>query len=577
MALTTCPLDCFDGCSIQFSPNKLKGDPSHPITKGYLCPHLNHWFKHPRLQNATIEGKNVPLNEAVKYAVELLTQTPPEKTLLYKGSGNLGLMQSCTKHFFAKREAVIAKGSLCDEAGNEGIIQGRGKNLALSPTCVKEADVVVLWGRNIHTCNSHMLPSLKGKIIILIDPIKSYENPDLHLALKPKGDAALALLLARITYMEESEKSEYIKARSEGFDDFKEIFLWTPIRILAEQAGVSMDEAALFLNIVKEKKVAILVGTGVQRYAHGATVLRAIDSLALMHGWLGSKGSGVGYLSDSSQDVDFVFDTNSKRTDSVVSVDFNKYDTILIQGANPVSQMPNSKRVIEGLRGAKNIIYFGLHVNATSELANVTIPAKSFLEKDDIKCSYGHEFIGSMPKLMENNEAIGEYELTQKLLSSGGFATLPSEEEIICTMQKSISDGSLPYPKHKLYKNWPYINGFYTDSKKFIFPDDVPLEPLKGDVYLVFAKSQKALNSQFYPNDFLHISPALGLKEGEQIRLKSEYGEANYFVSLDERVREDVVLLYSGAKNANALTPPFEGEEGSTAIFQEISVSWERA
>jgi len=465
---------------------------------------------------------------------------------------------------------------LCDEAGNEGIVQGRGKNLALSSTHVEKADVVVLWGRNIHTCNSHMLPALKNKIIILIDPVRSYKNPDLHLAIKPKGDAALALLLSRITYMEEAEKSDYIKARSEGFEEFKEIFLWTPIRLLSAQAGVSMDEAALFLSLTKDKKVAILVGTGVQRYTYGANVLRSIDSLALMHGWLGGEGSGVGYLSDSSQGVQWPFQTTSKRTDSIVNVDFGKYETILIQGGNPASQMPNSKRVTEGLKRAKNVIYFGLHVNATSELANVVIPAKSFLEKEDIKCSYGHEFIGFMPKMMDNSEAISEYEFTQKLLQKSSLEALPSEKDCIDMMVDSISDASSPYPRHKLYGKWPYAEEFYTDSGLFQFPDEVPLEPLEGEVFLIFAKWPRALNSQFYPNDSLHVSPEFGLMDGEKIRLKSEYGEAEYIVSIDERLTKNVMLLYSGAKNANALTPPFEGDEGNTAIFQEITISWER-
>jgi predicted molibdopterin-dependent oxidoreductase YjgC len=66
------------------------------------------------------------------------------------------------------------------------------------------------------------------------------------------------------------------------------------------------------------------------------------------------------------------------------------------------------------------------------------------------------------------------------------------------------------------------------------------------------------------------------LIEGEQIRLKSQYSEAIYSVSLDDRLPKDVMLLYSGAKNANALTPPFEGEEGHTAIYQEMAISWER-
>ena len=40
MRFTTCPLDCFDGCSIAVTNDlKLKGNKAHPITQGFLCHH----------------------------------------------------------------------------------------------------------------------------------------------------------------------------------------------------------------------------------------------------------------------------------------------------------------------------------------------------------------------------------------------------------------------------------------------------------------------------------------------------------------------------------------------------------
>lgn len=121
--LTTCPLDCFDSCSIEVDENlNLKGEKNHPITKGFLCPHMNNYHKFPRIQSATLHGKEISINEAIDTIKEKLG----EKTLYYKGSGNLGVMQGVTKLFFAQEGADIAKGSLCEDAGAYGIEEGRG-------------------------------------------------------------------------------------------------------------------------------------------------------------------------------------------------------------------------------------------------------------------------------------------------------------------------------------------------------------------------------------------------------------------------------------------------------------------
>ena len=163
MKLTTCPLDCFDGCSVVYEEEKkLRGEKEHPITQGYLCPHLNHWFDHPRIREPRLNGKTISMEEALNVLKERFSLANASKTLLYKGSGNLGQMQSVTKLFFEAHKSVIATGSLCEEGGTYGIEEGRGASLALSPLHVKNSEVVILWGRNASVTNSHMLPSLDG-------------------------------------------------------------------------------------------------------------------------------------------------------------------------------------------------------------------------------------------------------------------------------------------------------------------------------------------------------------------------------------------------------------------------------
>ena len=85
----------------------------------------------------------------------------------------MGVMQEVTNLLFKELNATIANGSLCDGAGEAGIMEGRGINRVLTPEHIDKAEVVIVWGRNIDTTNSHLLPYLEGKKLVVIDPIQT--------------------------------------------------------------------------------------------------------------------------------------------------------------------------------------------------------------------------------------------------------------------------------------------------------------------------------------------------------------------------------------------------------------------
>jgi anaerobic selenocysteine-containing dehydrogenase len=579
MQKTTCPLDCFDGCSMSLEADgRLKGDKSHPITQGYLCHHLNHYHTWERITQPRFHGRDISMQEALTILEKNFQTYAPSKTLFFKGSGNLGVMQSVTKRFFAAHKSVIASGSLCDEAGDAGIVEGRGANLALSPLHVKHSDVVILWGRNPSVTNSHMLPSLKGKTLIVIDPIKTdlALNAALHLQITPAGDLYLALLLCRILHMEGLEDKAFIQERTENFDAFLKLIYGLPMRTLMDKTGLKLDDLALLLSLIKDKKLSILVGIGVQKYSFGHSVLRAIDALAAMLGLFGKEGCGVGYLSNSG----FGFSTPFKlktKTEHLPICDFSKYDTVFIQGGNPLAQMPCTPKVEERLAKVACVVYFGLHENETSAKAHLVIPALSFLEKEDVKLSYGHEFIGRMPKLIDNTHGISEYALTQHLLKVFGYEGLEDEQVILDAIIASHSVEKEGFLISKTYETLPYEKSFYTPSGLFEFLDEFEdTFDDQGDFYLLAAKQNKGLNSQFIKDDYLYVPLSLGLKQDERVLLSSPYGTCEYPVMPTEKLREDCLLLYSGARNANRLTPLKISQEGECAIYQEVKVTLEK-
>ncbi|WP_333805295.1 molybdopterin-dependent oxidoreductase [Sulfurospirillum sp.] len=579
MRFTTCPLDCFDGCSIAVSKDlKLKGNKSHPITQGYLCHHLNHYHTFERIEEPRYLGQSVTMEDALKILEEKLKTYEPSQTLYFKGSGNLGVMQSSPKMFFAQHKATLASGSLCDEAGDAGVCESRGANLCLSPLHVKESEVVILWGRNPTVTNSHMLPSLKGKTLIVIDPVKIdlAFHAALHIQIKPRGDLYLALLLCRLVAMEEMEDQIFLKERTLNAKDFLDFISGIPMRKLLDKSQVNLDEVGELLRLIKGKKVSILVGIGVQKYSFGHSVLRAIDALGAMLGLFGKVGCGVGYLSNSGFGFDAPFKVKAK-TEPLPIANFGKYDLVFIQGGNPLNQMPCTSRVKEGLDKAKCVVYFGLHENETSAKAHLVIPAKNFLEKEDLKLSYGHPFIGRMPKLVESKIGMSEYALSQALLATFGYEPLASEEHIIENIIASNSVEKEGFLISKTYEDLPYEKTFYTKSGKFEFLDEFD-DDFDDDeeFFLIAAKQNKSLNSQFVTDDYLYVPLSLGFEQEDRVRLTNRYGSSEYSVMPSDKLRDDCLLLYSGAKNANRLTPHLMSQEGNSAVYQEMKVKLEK-
>ena len=577
--LTTCPLDCYDGCSILFEDGKLKGDKAHPVTKGYLCAKMNKFLEYKRVDGASFRGKKIELQEALDMLSKKLQEFKNSNNLHFIGSGNLGKMQNITKEFFIRYGFFATEGSLCDGAGDAGIKEGRGANFLLPPKEIKKSEVVVIWGRDPSISNTHILPFLKDKKLIVIDPykIELTKKADIHLQIKPRGDFYLALLFARIIYMQQAEDVEFIKQKCEGFEEFVELFESFSLKKLSIRCGIEVDKAWEVIDLILDSRTIFLVGIGVQKYIIGHFVLRAIDSLGAMLGLFGKDGCGISYLSDSFYGFKNPFKSYKKRVD-LPTLDFSKFDIVFIQGANPAISMPSTSKVVNGLKKSKFVVYFGLYENETSKLADLVIPAVDFLSKSDIKTTYGHEYVGLMPKLKDDSRGISEYELTNYLVKTFFDEELKDEQSYIDDILSSNSVKKDSYLISKTYEDIPYKDGFYTDSKKFIFLNDFEddyEEDYEDDegYYLITKKHKNSLNSSFYIDNILYIPPLLGFEDGEQVEVKSDYAKAIFTIKIDKSLRNDTLMCFTGNRYYNYLTPSITSIEGKSAVFQELKVS----
>ena len=576
-SITACPLDCYDACEIVFDGNELKGLKSGH-TQGFLCPHLNHYKKHAVIDKPRYKGKEITLDEALLKLKEILRSSEKERVLHYRGSGNFALMQEVTDHFFASYGATLTEGSLCDGAGETGIIEGRGSNKNMPLHEVAKSDVVIFWGRNPHTTSSHILPLIKDKTVIVIDPVKTKiaKTADMHIQLKPHTDIFLAMMLSRFLHIENSCDTKFLEKYASEYEDYYELTQNIRIKSILDYIDVSLGKIGDVLSLLKDKKVAIVCGVGIQKYSDGVDIMRAIDAFAVMLGLFGKEGCGVSYLGSSRDNITSPFNTNALRV-SKVDTEFSDYDSVFIQGANPLSQMPDSLRVKESIKKVKNIVYFGLYENETSEIADLIIPAKSFLYKDDIRTSYSHNVISFMPKVKEGKSGISEYDLSAYLCRE--FSIGIESEEFYIKHFKNFSiqriDGSW-YVENR--DEVPYKEGFDTDDGEFVFLDEIDseIDEDKEEFYLITCKSQKSLNSQFNREESVYLNDSLGFNEGELVTITSANGSVELKVKHNNDLREDCILIYSGTKGVNNLTSSKHALYTKSAIFQENKVKINR-
>ena len=369
---------------------------------------------------------------------------------------------------------TLTHGSLCDGAGDAGIVEGRGVNKPLPLEQIAKADTIVVWGRNVTVTNAHMMPFVEGKNLIVIDPIKTSiaKKADVHMQIQPRTDYYLAIMLSRFIYMEDSQDSQWCEEFASEYEEFYDFTQEHRIKPILEYIGTDLGEIGHVLNHLRDQKVVFLVGTGVQKYSTGASTLHAIDSLAALLGLFGQEGSGVHYLSNSKLGFENPFEVTCKTVSKVVTK-FSEFDTVLVQGGNPAESMPDSTRVQDELDKVENLIYFGLYENETSKRAKIVIPAKNFFEKEDVRLSYGHQYVQKMNKIVDSEIGISEYAFTKYLFDAFNLEGLESEEAYIEKWLEQCDEddeGNLISPA---YEAIPYEEGFGEDGEdEFEFIDD---------------------------------------------------------------------------------------------------------
>ncbi len=351
-----CSHDCPDSCGVLVTVDeatgravKMQGDPSHPVTRGFLCgkvaKYLDRVYSPDRLLYPMRRRAGVPkgpleqgreaeaferiswdeaLDEIAAKLTRIAAEFGPESVLPYSYAGTIGQLGygSMDRRFFHRLGASQLDRTICSEAGGQALKSVYGIKLGTRPEDFAHAGLIIAWGANIHGNNVHLWPFVeearrKGARLVVIDPYRTRTAAlaDEHLVINPGTDAALALGLMHVILSMGLEDREYIAACTHGYAELRAYAMrpeHSPERV-AKATGI---EAKAIVRLAREyasamkkggRPTVIRLNYGIQRSENGGTAARAVCMLPLLTGAWKYKGGGL-QLSTSGS---FPFDSKA--------------------------------------------------------------------------------------------------------------------------------------------------------------------------------------------------------------------------------------------------------------------------
>ena len=337
-----CSHDCPDSCGVLITVDeltgravKIQGDPSHPVTRGFLCGKVAKYLDrvyspdrllYPMRRKAGIpkgplsQGKEADaferiswdeaLDEIAARLKQIAAAHGPESILPYSYAGTIGQLGygSMDRRFFYRLGASQLDRTICSSAGGAALTSVYGIRLGTSPEDFVHAGLIIAWGANIHGNNIHLWPFIEearrlGARLIVIDPYKTRTAAlaDEHLVIHPGTDTALALGMMHVILRDGLEDSEYIARCVHGFQELKAHAL-DPQHSPEAVAKVTGIEAATIERLARayatagrngSRPAAIRLNYGIQRSENGGTAARAVAMLPLLTGSWQYKGGGL--------------------------------------------------------------------------------------------------------------------------------------------------------------------------------------------------------------------------------------------------------------------------------------------
>ncbi len=290
---------------------------------------------------------------------------------------------------------------------------------------LEKAKAILVIGSN--TTEAHPIIALRIKKavmkndcrLIVAEPrhIKLCYYADKWLQHRPGTDVALINALMNVIISEGLHDQEFIRERTEGFEELKELVAGYPPERAAEITGVDAEDIRSAARIfAAAENAAICYAMGITQHTTGTDNVMALANLAMLTGNLGKEGAGVnplrgqnnvqgacdvgalpnvltGYRKVDDAEVRAAYEQawgvkglpakpGMTLTDMVAGMLDGKVKGMYVVGENPMLSDPNLNHIEEALKSLDFLVVQDIFLTETARLADVVLPGASFAEKE---------------------------------------------------------------------------------------------------------------------------------------------------------------------------------------------------
>jgi anaerobic selenocysteine-containing dehydrogenase len=660
---TTCPRDCYDACGIAVVRHgtnaKVMGDPDHPVSRGALCGKCaigyNGAWRDPEARLGTPLKRVGPKGSgqfepcswdeaigAIAGKLSAIADSTGAQAIWhahYTGTCSQIAGNFPMRFFNRLGASEIEPDSICNLAGHIALGHMYGTSArGFDPRTAKYAKCLIVWGANPSACAPHAhkywLKETPATVVV-IDPVRhaTAAEADIHLQPFPGSDAALVFAFLHVIRRENLLDRDYLAKHTIGWDEIEtQLDACTPS--WGEKAtGVPAADIERVAKLYGAGPSMLWLGQGLQRQPFGGNVFRACGLLPPATGHIGKPGTGILFLngsSDRGMDDAYVSAPHLRTApaNNISHMDLcdllerpKESQALICWNINIAASNPDQARLRELLkRDDLLLVVLDLFRTDTADYADYVLPAASFLEFDDIVCSYFNLTVAAQTKAFEPvGEALPNQEIFRRLARAMGYNETELFEEDRPIIDRLVANAKIEGGFEHLKKvgtvarwNEPVIRfadgKFSTPSGKIEIAsaaaeaDGLPRTPLphvdprpaKGHFRLLTPATLWLMNS-IYGNDpktmakngpesiVLHPDDAaeLGLRDGDEAVFASEIAELTLPVRLDAVIPRGVAL---GGKsrwirnaglgaNINVLNPGLKADMGASTAVHGVEVT----
>ena len=666
--LTTCPRDCYDACGIEVSLRggairRVRGDRDHPVSRGRLCRKCatayNGVLLDPRARLLTPLRRDGPKgsgrftavswDEALAEVAGRLTavaEAPGAHTILSAHyTGTFALLGYHFPNRFLRRLGAreVDPDTICNKAGHVALEYLYGTSLdGFDPRSASDAACIMVWGANPSASaphqHEHWLPEAPGQVIV-VDSVRTAtaRRADLHLQPFPGSDAALAFAIAHVIGRDGLLDHGLLREHAIGWDELEPLLERCTPGWGERVTGVPAEAIEQAAHWYGSGPSLLWIGQGFQRQPRGGNAVRAVAQLAALSGNVGRPGTGFLYLNGAGNrmvDEDYVAGAHlpGSPPEPISHMDLagcledpRRSQALLCWNINIAASNPEQARLRRALtRTDLFTVAIDLFATDTTDLADVVLPAASFLESDDLVASYFHLSLSAQVKAIEPlGQSLPNTEIFRRLAAALGFgddALHEPDEQIIAEVLRraglGIDFASLtrhgtiwvhPQPRVQFSGlRFPTPSGKVELASARAEADGHPRtaqphadpRPAGGRLRLLTPASPWLLNHSFANEPrlarrlgplaiALHPADAAerGLAAGDRVLARSPAGELELTAALSEDLPRGVAFspkgrwpkLEGGRANVNALNPGTASDMGASTTVHGVEITLTRA